>query len=380
MRRVIINNEYQKMKIGLNLLFIRSSTTGGSATYAVNLVNALSDVDKINHYVVYLNRNCKEIPLTLGRNFTKKIIPFSSKNPISRFFLEQVIFPFYFFNDNLDVIHSLGYHGPMFCRIPHIVSILDLNFIRHKNMPKTHGFFLGIMVRIMTRTARHIITISEFSKREIVENLNVLDKNVTAILLSGSSDEKHTVSNINIRKIYSIKNNYIIAFGSNGSHKNIDQLIHSYNEIRKTNHNIQLVLVGYQHKASSLSTIVNDLNLNDDVIFTGFVPTEHVFHLINQSKLFVFPSFYEGFGIPLLDAQASGIPIASSNAGSLPEVGSTGCVYFDPTKTQEMTSVIKEILDSPALADQLVSEGLKNRSRFSWNETARQTLISYLEI
>ena len=124
MRRVIINNEHQKMKIGLNLLFIRSSTTGGSATYAVNLVNALSDVDKINHYVVYLNRNCKEIPLTLGRNFTKKIIPFSSKNPISRFFLEQVIFPFYFFKDNLDVIHSLGYHGPMFCRIPHIVSIL----------------------------------------------------------------------------------------------------------------------------------------------------------------------------------------------------------------------------------------------------------------
>ena len=368
------------MKIGLNLLFIRSSTTGGSATYAVNLVNALSEVDKINNYVVYLNQNCKELQLTLGRNFTKKIIPFSSTNPIKRFFLEQDIFPFYFFTDNLDVIHSLGYHGPIFSKIPHIVSILDLNFIRHKNMPKIHSFFLGVMVKIMTKTAKHIITISEFSKKEIVENLNVLDKNVTATLLSGSSDKKNSKSNINIKKIYRIKNNYIIAFGSNGSHKNIDQLIYAYNEIIKTNHNIQLVLVGYQHKASILSKIVNDLNLNDDVIFTGFVPTEHVFHLINKSKLFVFPSFYEGFGIPLLDAQASGIPIASSNAGSLPEVGSTGCVYFDPAKTQEMISVIKEILDSPALADQLVSEGLKNRSKFSWNKTARQTLKSYLEI
>lgn len=368
------------MKIGLNLLFIRSSTTGGSATYAVNLVNALSDVDKVNNYVVYLNQNCKELPLTLGQNFTKIIIPFSSTNPIKRLFLEQIIFPFYFLKDNLNVIHSLGYHGPILSKVPHIVSILDLNFIRHKHMPKTHSFFLGIMVKIMTKTAKHIITISEFSKREIIENLYVNPKNVTVTLLSGSSDNKNIDNNINIQEIYGITNNYIIAFGSNGSHKNIDQLIHAFNNIRKTNHKIQLVLVGYQHKASFLSKIVDDLNLNEHVIFTGFVPSEHVFHLINKSKLFVFPSFYEGFGIPLLDAQACEIPIASSNAGSLPEVGNTGCIYFDPANTQEMISVIKKVLDSSDISDQLVSQGLKNRSNFSWNKTAKQTLKCYLEI
>jgi glycosyltransferase involved in cell wall biosynthesis len=368
------------MKIGLNLLFIRSSTTGGSATYAVNLVNALSNIDKTNNYIVYLNQNCKELPLTLGRNFTKKIIPFSSTNPIKRLFLEQIIFPFYFFKENLNVLHSLGYHGPILSIYPHIVSILDLNFIRHKHMSKIHSLFLGIMVKIMTKTAKHIITISQFSKKEIVENLNVLDKNVTATLLSGSSDKKNSVSNINIKKIYNIKKKYIIAFGSNGSHKNIDQLIYAFNEIRKTNLDFQLVLVGYQHKASILSKIVYDLNLNEKVIFTGFVPFEHVFSLIKKSNLFVFPSFYEGFGIPLLDAQACGIPIASSNAGSLPEVGNTGCIYFDPADTQEMISVIKRIINNPKVANQLVSEGLKNRSNFSWNNTATETLKCYMQL
>ena len=366
------------MKIGLNLLFIRSSTTGGSATYAVNLVNALSEIDKTNIYIVYLNQNCKELPLILGENFTKKVIPFSSTNPIKRLFLEQIIFPFYFFNENLNVLHSLGYHGPILSKTPHVVSILDLNFIRHKHMSKIHSLFLGIMVKIMTKTAKHIITISKFSKKEIVENLNVLDKKVTATLLSGSSDKKNNISNINIKKIYNIKNNYIIAFGSNGSHKNIDQLIYAFNEIRKTNFDFQLVLVGYQHKASILSKIVDDLNLNEKVIFTGFVPFEHVFSLINKSNLFVFPSFYEGFGIPLLDAQSCGIPVASSNAGSLPEVGGDGCKYFNPANTEEMISVIKNIIDSPKVANKLISDGLINRTQFSWKLTASETLNCYL--
>ena len=370
----------KKIKIGLNLLFIRSSTTGGSATYAINLVNALSDIDKENQYIVYLNKNCTELPLFLGQNFIKKIIPFDSTNPIKRLFLEQIIFPFYLFKENLNVLHSLGYHGPILSKAPHIVSILDLNFIRHKHMSKIHSLFLGIMVKIMTKTAKHIITISEFSKKEIIQNLSVFDKNVTVTLLSGSNDKKNSISNIDIKKIYKIKKKYIIAFGSNGSHKNIDQLIYAFNEVRKSNFDYQLVLVGYQHKASLLSKIVDELYLNEKVIFTGFVPFEHVFSLIKKSNLFVFPSFYEGFGIPLLDAQACGIPIASSNAGSLPEVGNNGCIYFDPADTQEMISVIKKIIDNPKVACQLVSEGSKNRSNFSWHNTAAETLKCYLQI
>ena len=367
------------MRIGLNLLFIRSSTTGGSATYAVNLVNALSKIDKTNNYIVYLNKNCRELPLILGKNFIKKIIPFSSTNPIKRLFLEQFIFPLYFLNDNLNILHSLGYHGPILSTCSHFVSILDLNFIRHKQMSKIHSLFLGIMVKIMTKTAKHIITISEFSKKEIIQNLNVSQQKVSTTLLSGSSDKKNILNNINIRKIYNIKNKYIIAFGSNGTHKNIDQLICAFNEIRKTNSDFQLVLVGYQHKASILRTLVNDLNLNEEVIFTGFVPFKHIFSLISNSNLFVFPSFYEGFGIPLLDAQACAIPVASSNAGSLPEVGGDGCKYFNPANIHDMICTIKNIIDNPKIANKLINNGIINRTRFSWKLTARETLNCYLK-
>ena len=182
----------------------------------------------------------------------------------------------------------------------------------------------------------------------------------------GSSDYLKTNESIDIKKIYDIKK-ILNSFWSNSSYKNIDKLIFAYSELLECNYEFQLVLVGFQHKASLLRKIVNSLNLDDNVIFTGFVPSDHVFQLINKSKLFVFPSFYEGFGIPLLDAQACGIPIASSNAGSLPEVGANGCLYFDPSDIKQMISVIKKIINNKTLSNELIENGLVNRSKFSWS-------------
>ena len=104
------------------------------------------------------------------------------------------------------------------------------------------------------------------------------------------------------------------------------------------------------------------------------VPDDHVFPLIKESSLFVFPSFYEGFGIPLLDAQSLGVPVACSNAASLPEVGQDGALYFDPNNTIEMMCVMKNILEDPIVSERLIEKGLINRCSYSWNKTARLTL------
>jgi glycosyltransferase involved in cell wall biosynthesis len=369
----------KKLKIGINLLYMNRKLSGGSITYGVNLVNELSKLDKFNNYILYVNKDCKDLPLNLNTNFEIKIVPFYNKHVFIRYFWEQVIFPFIISLDKLDVLHSLGYVGPLICPTKHIVSILDLNFKRHTgSMSLSKRILLGSMVRLTSIFSNKILTISNFSKNEICSVLNVNVNKISVTYLSGSNDRYKDVNfNIDLKKLYKIQSDYIIAFGSPSSHKNILGLILAFSNFTKTNKNISLLLVGHQHSSEELNNHIIKLDLVNKVLFTGFVPDEHVFPLIRSSKLFVFPSFYEGFGIPLLDAQSLGVPVASSNSASLPEIGNNGALYFDPHNIEEMSDVMKNILNSNNISKKLIESGYINRSNYSWCKTASQTLDYY---
>lgn len=372
----MVNN---KKKIGINLLYMNRKLSGGSITYGINLVNELANIDKFNNYIIYVNKDCTELPIIFGPNFKLKVIPFHNNIVYVRYFWEQVIFPFILFFDNLDVLHSLGYVGPLFCPSNHIVSILDLNYKRHANsMSLPKRILLGFMVRLMSYLSTKIITISYFSKNEISNVLNINRDKIIVTHLSGSNDHYYNFENfIDIKYLYNINANYIIAFGSTSSHKNIQGLISAFSKLIITNNNYNLILVGHQHSNEELSKLILNLKLTDKVFFTGFVPDDHIFPLIKTSSLFVFPSFYEGFGIPLLDAQSLGVPIASSIAASLPEVGQDGALYFNPYNIEEMMSVMKTILENTNISKELIEKGLINRSNYSWRKTAQLTLDNY---
>ena len=369
----------EKLKIGVNLLYMNRKLSGGSITYGINLVNELSNLDKFNSYVIYVNKDCKDLPLNIDTNFEIKIVPFYNKYVFIRYFWEQVIFPFIISLDKLDVLHSLGYVGPLICPTKHIVSILDLNFKRHEgSMNLSKRILLGFMVRLTSVFSNKILTISNFSKNEICSVLNVDVNKISVTHLSGSNDRYKDINiNIDLNRLYKIQSDYIIAFGSPSSHKNILGLIFAFSNVLKTNKNISLILVGHQHSSEELNKHIVNLDLENKVLFTGFVPDEHVFPLIRSSKLFVFPSFYEGFGIPLLDAQSLGVPVASSNSASLPEIGNNGALYFDPHNIVEMSDVMKNILNNNNISKKLIETGYVNRSNYSWHKTALQTLDCY---
>lgn len=369
----------KKKKIGINLLYMNRKLSGGSITYGINLVNELARLDSFNDYIIYINKDCQDLPIIIGPNFKYRIIPFYNKVVYARFFWEQVIFPFVLLFDKLDILHSLGYVGPIFCPTIHIVSILDLNYKRHSNsMSFSKRLLLGFMVRLMSFFSNKIITISNFSKAEISGVLNISCDKIIVTHLSGSSDQVINFDkNIDIKSVYNINSDYIIAFGSPSSHKNIQGLIHSFSKLLLTHGSHCLILVGHQHNNEELNKIIIDLDLTEKVFFTGFVPDDHVYPLIKESSLFVFPSFYEGFGIPLLDAQSLGVPVACSSAASLPEVGQDGALYFDPYNTFEMMNVMKNILENPSVSQRLIDKGLINRSNYSWRRTAQLTLEVY---
>jgi glycosyltransferase involved in cell wall biosynthesis len=370
-------------KIGINLLYINPKLAGGSVTYALKLVKEISLLDQKNEYVIYINKECKNINFEVGSNFEIRVLNFEYSSVYLRYFWEQLILPFYIFKDKIDLIHSLGYVTPLFTNAKKIVSILDINYKGHSNnMSLSKRFLLGSMVNLSAIFSNKIITISEFSKKQIVKYTQVKENKIIVTLLSGSSDlsPNENVDAYEVLKKFNIFNEYIIAFSSPSPHKNIERLIEAFCEVLKNKPNLKLVLVGHQHKSESLIKVIRKNDLLDYVLFTGFVPEEDIHPLMSNSKLFVFPSLYEGFGIPLLDAQVCQIPVVSSNAGSLPEVGGVGALYFNPENINEITEIILKALDENQLSKAIVAKGIENREKFSWQNTAKQTIDVYKEI
>ncbi len=371
------------LRIGLNLLFLNPKLVGGSTKYGINLLRELSLIDKTNIYFVYINKESIVLMPELGANFVLRVLNFEYSNVFLRYFWEQIILPFYVFKDKLDLLHSLGYVIPLMTTTKSVVSILDINYKGHlNNMSSVKRLLLGVMVNLSSLFAKKIITISEFSKSQIIHYVKVNPNKVIVTLLSGSSDLQTRVA-VNTKHLfekYGINTEYIIAFSSPSLHKNIDRLIEAVRSILNSDLNLKLLLVGHQDKSGGIKNIIINLDLSDKVIFTGFVPDEDINPLLSHARVFVFPSLYEGFGIPLLDAQACGVPVVSSNAGSLPEVGGSDVVYFNPYDINEMKVSILKVLNDNLLAEFIVKKGLENRSQFSWERTAQSTLNVYREM
>ncbi|MBB2145920.1 glycosyltransferase [Pedobacter sp. LMG 31464] len=369
-------------RIGINLLYLNPKLAGGSFIYAINLVNNLAIIDHKTQYVIYLNKDCENLPFVVSANFIFRILPFRYTSVYKRYLWEQFVLPYYILRDGINLLHSLGYVGPILCSAKKVTSILDINYKGHgASMNRGKKILLGSMIYLTAKTSRYLITISEFSKQQIIKYIGFNVDRVKVTLLSGMTDAKNENNqSIDVKSIYGIKSDYIIAFSSPSPHKNINRLIEAFALVHNQISEIKLVLVGYKTKVVGMEKMISDLNLDESIVFTGFVPDEHVKPLIATSTLFVFPSLYEGFGIPILDAQADGVAVASSNAGSLPEVGGDSPLYFNPLDVENMAAVMLEILNEKILREKIIKNGLINRARFSWKKTAEDTLAVYNEM
>ena len=179
-----------------------------------------------------------------------------------------------------------------------------------------------------------------------------------------------------LKALYSIQEPYIVAFGGGALHKNIARLIKAYCSI-KDEFPHQLVLIGHIPSNVNLETIINKHDLKGKLITTRYIPEEDILPLLSHAELFVLPSLYEGFGLPVLEAQQAGIPIVCSSAASLPEVGGEGALYFDPMFSEDLMNAIRQCLTNANIRSSLITKGRENSKRFSWEETARQTLKIY---
>jgi glycosyltransferase involved in cell wall biosynthesis len=365
--------------VALNLLYLIPGVVGGTETYATSLIHALARADADNDYVVYVNQGAADLDVTPASNFRRVVCPFIALRRIVRYSWEQAVLPFQLGRAHPALVHSLGYVAPLAAKGPHVVSVHDLNYLGHTGRRTAVGRrAFRFFVEQTVKRAAHVITISEFSRGEIVKHLPVSPEKVSVIHLAGREENGNPAASRAEAVKAPVSGPYIMAFGSLSAHKNLGRLAAAFNSIADTIPH-SLVLVGHLPEKAAFRAELEQAG-NDRVKFTGYLPDSDVQALIANASLFAFPSLYEGFGMPIIDAQHAGVPIACSNAAALPEVAGEGAYLFDPYSVEAIANALKACLLDTNLREDLVRKGHANAARFSWDKTARKTLAVYASV
>lgn len=370
------------MRIGINILFLIPGVVGGTETYAAGLLSGLSQIDNGNEFFIFLNQSAADWPIPKNENFIRVICPVEGPIRYRRYFFEQYRLPKLLSQYKIDLVHSLGYVGPLRSPCRSVVTIHDLNYI---DIAHTIGMGKRLILKFFsTQTAKrsdHVITVSNFSKERLCQILKLPAEKIT-VTLESINKKNNIDTSINTNELlthYGIKGPYIVAFGGGAIHKNIPRLIQAFVSLKDSlPHN--LVLIGHLPPNIDLPAMFNDYGLNNRLIATGYVPNNHIDLLLNHADLFVLPSLYEGFGIPLLEAQQADVAVACSTAGSLPEVAGKSVAFFNPSSVNAIAQTIYRCLSDDRLRTELRRLGQENLSRFSWRKTASETLTVYRRV
>jgi glycosyltransferase involved in cell wall biosynthesis len=371
------------MKVVLNLLYLLPGVVGGTETYAKSLIKAFSRQDEDNEYSVFLNRESADLDVTPAENFSRVICPINAMNRAARYSWEQGAMPLQLRKVKPDLVHSLGYVIPLAAKGPQVVTVHDVNYLGHKGWRTGIGrtAFRFFAERTVKRADR-IIAVSRFSKDEIVKHMKVKADKVTVVHSAGreaSAGSRKQNGQSTSEVVRNLTRPYIMAFSALSAHKNIPRLITAFGKIASIVPH-DLVLVGHMPVKSSVRAEMEAAGGDDRIHFTGYLPEPDVASLLQNASLFAFPSLYEGFGLPLLDAQNAGVPVVASSAGALPEIGSDSVLFFDPHSEDDMAKVMQRALLDPDLRTRLVEKGHTNAQSFSWDRTARETLDVYKSV
>lgn len=367
------------MHIGIDAHSIGTGL-GGNETYAANLVEALAEVDSTNSYTVYVTKQAA-VNRYAHRWSNVRVRMIFPHMPLVRIPLALSV---ELRRHPLDILH-VQYTAPPFSPCPVVATIHDLSF---EHLPETFTrrsrMQMRLTIRRTAREAAHIITDSSFSRDDILRTYRLPPERVTVTPLAASSRYKpvrHTGELRRVREKYGIAGDYVLAVGSIQPRKNISRLIEAYDIIYRE-HILEplpkLVIVGKQGWLyEGTLRAANRIPARDNIVFTGYVPDEDLPSLYSDARCLVYPSYFEGFGIPLLEAMACGTPTITANCTSLPEVAGDAGLLVDPFNERSIAMAIVRLHKDAELRKQLQLKGFERAKLFNWHQTARLTLSVY---
>ena len=356
---------------------------GGNESYAVNLIEALAQIDRVNAYTLYVTtREAYERFHQRWPNF--KVHTTLPHTPLIRI---PLTLSAELRRHPVDVLH-VQFTAPPLCPCPVVVSLHDLSF---EHLPQTFNrrsrTQLRLTVRHSARRAAQILTLSEHTRRDVIDTYAIAPHKVTAIPLAAPAHFCPVLDDMELQRVrhtYGINRDYVLSVGSIQPRKNLVRLIKAYASLRDRHTGSrfpQLVLVGkcawlYDETLRAL----DETKLRDSVVLTGYVPEADLPALYSGALCFVYPSYFEGFGLPPLEAMKCGTPVVVGNATSLPEVVGDAGLKVDPFDISAIAGAIEELINNSELRNELKVKGCKRAEMFDWRNTAQQTLKVYEQV
>ncbi|PIV01256.1 hypothetical protein COS54_01180 [Candidatus Shapirobacteria bacterium CG03_land_8_20_14_0_80_39_12] len=360
------------MLIGIDGNEANQKNRVGIGQFAFNILKSISEIDKDDSFLIYLKENpLPDLPKENERWHYRIFGPGK--------LWTQLALPVKLFTqkEKLAVFYSPSHYAPRFSPFPTVISMMDLWHHRHPEQFAASDLYqLKNWENYSVRKAKRIITISEFSRSEIVKFYHYPEEKIK-IAYPGfdrfDSNIKYQISNIH--KKYNFEGDYLLYLGTLQPKKNLVRLVEAFALVIRQLP-ITLVIAGKKGWLyEEIFNKVKELKLEERVIFTGFIDEAEKPYLIAGAGVFVLPSLYEGFGIPVLEAMSLGVPVVSSSEGSLPEAGGKAAFYCNPYRADDISQTILKVLSlNKEERNEIIKAGLSQVEKFSWEKCAKVVL------
>jgi glycosyltransferase involved in cell wall biosynthesis len=370
----------RQLRVGIDAHYLGAGV-GGGETYTLNLLRGLACLDQRNAYTVFLTSGQDRLPdLTKNGNFTLcRLWPDLSwiRLPLS--------LPTAALGRSVDLLH-VHFAAPPICPVPFVATIYDLSFKRHPDcFPRFHPYRVTRIIASTARRAAKIITISESAKADLMEVYQVPGERI-AVTPLGVDMRFHPAPDPKLPLLvldrYRIRPPFVLYVGNLQPRKNVTALIRAFSALKlRAGIPHRLVIAGRENWLyQDIYDAYERSPAREDIQFTGYVPDQDLVAFYQAAEVFVYPSLYEGFGLPLLEAMACGTPVIAAQTSSLPEVVGDAGFLVNPHDTEELAEVMRRVLLDPALRRQMRDQGLQRAAQYSWRRTAEATLAVYEEV
>lgn len=367
------------MRIGIDGRYIQDHFPG-IGRYTYNLVQALTKAAPEDSFVLLHNPKLVNTRYDLGTLQSPNLEIVAVEVPTFSL-AEQWRLPSIVRGLRLDLFHSPYYLKPYLLPCPSVVNIYDLiSRLYPEYVSSGARVIFEMAIRLAIVTSRLVISVSQSAKEDLVRLLGVPPSKVWVTPLGVDSQFKpvNEKAIFNLRQKHDLPEGYILYLGTNKPHKNLARLVGAFAKAKTER---KLVLAGKEDpRYSEAHEVTKQLGLQDRVVFLGQVSEDDLPALYSGAALFVFPSLYEGFGLPLLEAMACGVPVISSSTSSLPEIAGQAAVMVAPLDLSQLARALERVLGDSNLRASMHEEGLKQAAQFSWERTAVETLAVYRQV
>ena len=358
----------RQLRIGVNALYLIPGGVGGTEIYLRNLLRALAEIDDTNEYVLFTNRETGRDLAPGQANFRVAAQSVHASFRPVRILWEQFVLPPAIAGQHLDVLLNPGFTAPLLCGCPQVTVFHDL---QHKRHPEYFRWFDLPFWRFLLFWSAHIsyslIADSMATRADLMQFYRLPDDKIRAIPLGVDP------------RFFEIAQSrrpepFLLSVSTLHPHKNLDRLLRAFAVLHRARPEFRLVAAGLRgFEAANLERLRQSLGLADHVEFTGWIPRGDLYSLYARAFAFVYPSTFEGFGLPVLEALAAGVPTACSNIEPLASTAGDAALRFDPQDDRALLDAMMQLVSDEGLRAQLAAAGPQRAALFSWKTTARLT-------